>query len=237
MPARLVQVNLINNSKLNMRWFDDGRNSGDWQEPWLPSNIKNLAPGQQAAWRLESDAFLRGADGWVKFAIDVPHAPEQTEYLLLWWDRPFVGKFTKGYEQTPPVPFGNDSRNQLPSKILVIDHEYHSLGTDENILSQFSESNVLVPFTNAGVLAQDETANHVLWTVEVRPGAEVSTLPLRVSAPGILWHNSATGETQIWEMNDQRIVRRATVLGENGSATFVGPPWSIVGAGSFPSPS
>jgi hypothetical protein len=47
----------------------------------------------------------------------------------------------------------------------------------------------------------------------------------------IVWHNSETGETQIWFMNDERIARRATVLNENGNAIFVGLPWSIVGVG------
>jgi hypothetical protein len=46
----------------------------------------------------------------------------------------------------------------------------------------------------------------------------------------IVWHNSATNETQIWFMNAERVTRRGTVLGENGSPAYVGPPWTIVGA-------
>ena len=49
----------------------------------------------------------------------------------------------------------------------------------------------------------------------------------------ILWHNSSTHETQIWFMDGARVIRRATVLGEDGSAAFVGPPFSIVGVGDF----
>jgi hypothetical protein len=49
----------------------------------------------------------------------------------------------------------------------------------------------------------------------------------------ILWHNAATGETQTWFMDGHKVAGRATVLGENGSATFIGPPWSIVGTGEF----
>jgi hypothetical protein len=49
----------------------------------------------------------------------------------------------------------------------------------------------------------------------------------------IVWHNSATGETQLWLMDGSRVTGRATVLGEDGKAAFVGPPWSIVGAGNF----
>jgi hypothetical protein len=44
----------------------------------------------------------------------------------------------------------------------------------------------------------------------------------------IVWHNSSTNETQIWFMNAERVVRRGTVLGENGAPAFVGPPWNIV---------
>ncbi len=46
----------------------------------------------------------------------------------------------------------------------------------------------------------------------------------------IIWHNSATGETQLWLMNGYRVAGRATVLGEDGAPAFVGLPWSIVGS-------
>lgn len=49
----------------------------------------------------------------------------------------------------------------------------------------------------------------------------------------ILWHNGATGHAQIWQMDEHRVVRRATVLGEDGKALAVGAPWRIVGAGDF----
>ena len=51
--------------------------------------------------------------------------------------------------------------------------------------------------------------------------------------PDIAWHNAATGETQIWYMEGHKVAGRATVLGENGSATFIGLPWSIVGTNDF----
>jgi len=44
-----------------------------------------------------------------------------------------------------------------------------------------------------------------------------------------VWHNSASNETQIWFMDAGRIAGRQTVLGEDGQAVFVGPPWKIVG--------
>jgi len=45
----------------------------------------------------------------------------------------------------------------------------------------------------------------------------------------VLWYNSSTGETQLWFMKGHELARRATVLSENGSPIFIGPPWSIVG--------
>jgi hypothetical protein len=51
--------------------------------------------------------------------------------------------------------------------------------------------------------------------------------------PDIVWHNSATNETQLWSMFNQKVIERPTVLGENGKPIFVGLPWSIVGAGDF----
>jgi hypothetical protein len=51
--------------------------------------------------------------------------------------------------------------------------------------------------------------------------------------PDIVWHNSSTGETQVWLMNVHRISGRVTVVGENGSAALVGAPWRIVGTNDF----
>ena len=45
----------------------------------------------------------------------------------------------------------------------------------------------------------------------------------------ILWHNSETNETQVWFMQRNRVISRATVLGEDGNPFFVGSPWSVVG--------
>jgi hypothetical protein len=44
----------------------------------------------------------------------------------------------------------------------------------------------------------------------------------------LLWHNEATGESQIWFMNGRSVVRRATVEARDGGGAMVGPPWSVV---------
>jgi FG-GAP-like repeat len=49
----------------------------------------------------------------------------------------------------------------------------------------------------------------------------------------IVWYNSESGETQIWSMNDNRLVSRGTVVDESGNFIPIGPPWSIVGVGDM----
>ena len=49
----------------------------------------------------------------------------------------------------------------------------------------------------------------------------------------IVWHNSSTGETQVWYMDGHRLGDRGTVLGLDGNAALIGPPFSIVGVGEF----
>src|SRR6266536_602125 len=49
----------------------------------------------------------------------------------------------------------------------------------------------------------------------------------------IVWHNSSTGETQVWYMDGHRLGDRGTVLGLDGNAALIGPPFSIVGVGDM----
>ena len=44
MPARLVQVTILNNSRYPIVWQDDDP-SCFWQDPWYQSTIKNLKKG------------------------------------------------------------------------------------------------------------------------------------------------------------------------------------------------
>jgi hypothetical protein len=49
----------------------------------------------------------------------------------------------------------------------------------------------------------------------------------------IVWHNSGTGETQIWLMHGNTRAGRATVVDEHGTPALIGPPFRIVGVGDF----
>ncbi|PJN23039.1 hypothetical protein [Kitasatospora sp. CB02891] len=52
--------------------------------------------------------------------------------------------------------------------------------------------------------------------------------------PDIVWHNTDTGETQIWYMGgSNRIFSRQSVVDRNGSPVYVGAPWQIAGVGYF----
>jgi hypothetical protein len=49
----------------------------------------------------------------------------------------------------------------------------------------------------------------------------------------IVWHHDQSGETQVWFMDEHRLVRRATVVGEDGQPAFIGPPFRIVGVAAM----
>ena len=52
-------------------------------------------------------------------------------------------------------------------------------------------------------------------------------------SPDILWHNDATGETQIWFMNGSSVVGRADVVDDSGQTILIGAPWRIVASRDF----
>ncbi len=45
----------------------------------------------------------------------------------------------------------------------------------------------------------------------------------------LLWYNSSSGETKIWYLNRFAFKAEATVVGEAGQPTYIGPPFRIVG--------
>ena len=49
----------------------------------------------------------------------------------------------------------------------------------------------------------------------------------------IVFHNSQTGEIQIWFMDENRRLRRLSVVDEAGKDAPIGPPFSIVGVGDW----
>ncbi len=49
----------------------------------------------------------------------------------------------------------------------------------------------------------------------------------------LVWYNSQTGETQIWQLAGTQIAGRITVVDETGKPIFIGPPWRIASASDF----
>ena len=93
MPARLVQVTIMNSTDYPIIWRDDGRPAGFWQEPWYPSNMKYLKPGEHATFRQESGGVGTGVEGWALFKVEVPFAAnvgDRSQFLRLWWIRPYM---------------------------------------------------------------------------------------------------------------------------------------------------
>jgi Tachylectin len=206
MPARLVQVTLINNCDFPIRWLDDGRPHGFWQDPWFPSNLKNLKKGEQGTWRQESGGVMTGVEGWAKFMVDVPLVSNigvQTEFITLGWNRPFSGFFSRNIEHTRSPPPGNDLRNLPPSRIQITDVGFDNLGTDESILSQIALGGAFVPVTIPVVMANDMALNHVWWVVKVTNGAQSSTFPLHSAPSGVVYAINDAKDL-LWYRHDGR---------------------------------
>jgi hypothetical protein len=102
---------------------------------------------------------------------------------------------------------------------------WHNASTGETQIWFVDKAHVV---KRATVLGEDDKAALVglPWSI-------VGTGHFGDLVTDILWHNASTGEIQIWFMKRNQLTGRATVLGEDGNPSFIGPPWSIVGTGDF----
>lgn len=55
--------------------------------------------------------------------------------------------------------------------------------------------------------------------------------------PDILWHNTTTGEPQIWYMHNSSRISRYGLVPNDGGSVYVAAPWSIVAVNRFNSSS
>jgi hypothetical protein len=189
MPARLVQVTLINNSDYPIRWLDDGRPHGFWQDPWFPSNVKDLRKGQTATWRQESGGVATGVEGWARFLVDVPFATnvgDRSAALYLHWDRPYLllpGQlFEKDSLVTP-----NDPASKM---VYLFDHGYTDIANMDSSPFEFIPALPGGPLSGFVFLPNEAVPKHVAWIVELRnidaptvlPGA-----PLEGDTSGVIY--------------------------------------------------
>jgi hypothetical protein len=185
MPNILVEVTIVNKSDFPIRWLDDGRPDGDWQDPWFPSNLKDLAPGQQGTFRQESEGA--GVTGWVKFMIDIPPSlgETQTEYLKLDWNRPYLSvggtAFTKDLYLTLKDPDSTDLPHPGEPRTTTQQAGPVNLENENSaIIADLLDSGL--PFTGPAGGLFNEQWKHVGWGVAVLNAAASETLPLTASA-------------------------------------------------------
>ncbi len=183
MAARLVQVTLVNNSDHPIAWLDDQRPHGFWQEPWYPSNIKNLTKGQSASWRLESGGVATGVEGRAWFKVDIGHG--QTEFLDFWWERPYIGKFDRTATCTRHDPRTNDPDHIGPFVVYAKDLGFSGSNDDQSPF-EFLLGIPTIPVvgnvpSTIILLNNDTNATQVAWVVEVLNVGESSKLRLQAA--------------------------------------------------------
>lgn len=194
MPARLVQVTIINNSKYPVVWQDDGRESSSaWQKPWYPSNLTNLQPGQHGTFRLESDGVAVGCKGWAKFKIDVPlssNVGDRAEFFTLSFERAYIE--LESFKPDIDRPRSHEG----PVLAWVYDLGSGDLANIDSSPFEFIAAIPGAPLSAPLFLINDSIAKHVAWFVEVR-NVESSTVlqePLRVATKGIVYGVTARVE-------------------------------------------
>ncbi len=207
MPFILIQVTIFNHSDFPIVWLDDGRDHGDWQDPWYPSNIKSLQKGEQASFRIESAGDIpilssigTGAQGWALFKVDVPPDPglgDRTEYFTLSFDRPFIETqtFERGIDYQLNDPRGSGSRHAGLQMAYAVDLGTADMGNEDNVgeilgaIGADLETAGIGMFVEAPLLLlTDSYAKHVLWVVDVRnAGAGQDSFPLRKPDQGVLY--------------------------------------------------
>ena len=227
MPARLVEVTLINNSDFPIIWQDDGRPHGFWQEPWYPSNIKNLKKGQQGSWRLESGGIATGVEGWALFKVDIPFASNvgsRTEFFRLWWERPYIGHFAKDIQHTLQDPRTNDPPHSGSALTFVKSHGFTDIANIDSSPFEFILAIPGAPFTAPIFLANDANAKHVAWLVEVLNTGTSSALPLQVAAQGIIYAVTNNNDL-MWYRHDGR--NDGTFRWAFNEGKKVGNGWSV----------
>jgi hypothetical protein len=88
------------------------------------------------------------------------------------------------------------------------------------------------PMTRSQRPADGVAGSHASTGAEPsRPGISIRCARSPARGRKLVWHHRDSGETQIWFMDGHQLVRRGTVLGEDGNPAFVGLPFEIVGVG------
>ncbi|WP_036254404.1 hypothetical protein [Methylobacter sp. BBA5.1] len=91
MAARTVRCFLSNQTDTAFTYVSDEHDHGQFTDPWYPPAV--IAPGSIGQWRSESDGFMTGTEGNVRYSTSVPDADGgHTEFIEVHWDNPFIGQ-------------------------------------------------------------------------------------------------------------------------------------------------
>jgi hypothetical protein len=127
---------------------------------------------------------------------------------------------------------GQPARIGLPFRIVAT-RDFNGDGKADILWHNGATGETQLWFMDGHQLADRATV------VDERGAAFLVGLPWSIAATSdvnrdgrsdIVWHNAATGETQVWLMDRHRVTDRRTVQDEQGKPILVGSPWRIVGA-------
>lgn len=100
MAAREFRGAILNQWDNPLVHIDDEVDSGEWQEPWLPSKIPGagrINHNEQGEWRSESDGIMTGTSGWALWGVRVleiagfnTEADDHFEFVRVNWSVPWI---------------------------------------------------------------------------------------------------------------------------------------------------
>lgn len=181
MPARLAQITIRNNTSFPLRWITDSDDTTTWQDPWFPSKLDGLPPGQQASFRSESDGALFGGimvgtEGSAVFEVGRPVSQQfagPADRLTVTWDIPYIGrpdcdaKVIKG---------GNQVVSAIAKVVGVLNMEATSR---QEFGWEFLEALANLPLG----WASEVSPNALEFIIEVRDTAGVNLFPANTPEP------------------------------------------------------
>lgn len=108
MAARSTAVTFVNNTQNTLLIkVSENLAHGEWSNE--PPN--DIAPGAQVEWGSESNGFLTGTEGWVRYypvsantdSIGIPSPAPDSATIYVYWDNPYVG--SNSYDKAAPGPY------------------------------------------------------------------------------------------------------------------------------------
>ena len=131
------------------------------------------------------------------------------------------------------------TRDARPPTLEIVPTSINDNDIPNDTATQVAAYSFTLPLSFLVHLVHSISEVRANFVVRRRAGTKTSPIIFQTgstpsSGPSVLWHNSSSGETQIWFMDGPKINGRATVMAEDGKTPIlVGPPWGIVGGADF----